>query len=94
MEYFHRIITSNNFKTSYKLAKTFQLNNSDFPLLSSKYACTTVPDCTKVPSSTIISNVVATYFRKFVCVCKFVRIPMFTQSISSFLIMLQKAVTC
>ena len=83
MEYFHRAIISNEFKT-YKLATTFQLNNGNFPLLSFKYACTTVPGCTKVPSSTIISNVVATYLRKFVCVCKFVRVPMFTQSISSF----------
>ena len=30
MEYSHRIITRNNFETSYKLATAFQLNNADF----------------------------------------------------------------
>ena len=83
MEYFHRIITRKEFKTSYKLATTFQRNNGNLPLLSSKYACTTVSHCTKLQSSTVISNVVATYFRKFVCAGKFVRVPMFTKSIGN-----------
>ena len=39
MEYSHRIITRNEFKTSYKLATVFQLNNGDFPVLSSKNMC-------------------------------------------------------
>ena len=40
-----------------------------------------LPEYTKVPSSTIISNVVAIYFCKPVCVCRFVSVPMFTKSI-------------
>ena len=69
MEYSHRIIARNEFKTSYnKLSTVFQLNDADFPvLLSSKF----------------ISNVVAKSFRKFVCVCKFVSVPMFAQSVRS-----------
>ena len=82
IEYLNRIITQNEFETSYKLVTTFQLSNADFLLLLSKYACITIPDCTKVPSSTIISNVVATYLRKFTCVCKFVSV-MFVQNIRS-----------
>ena len=30
------------FKTSYKLGTAFQLNNADFPVLSSQSACNTV----------------------------------------------------
>ena len=81
MEYSHRIITRNKFKTSYKVATVFQLNNADFPVLSSKYVCKAVSGCTKVPSSKFISNVVAKSLRKFVCVRKFVSIPMFAQSV-------------
>ena len=66
MEYSHRIITRNEFKTSYKLATVFQLNNGDFPVLSSKYVCKAVSGCTKVPSSKFISNVVAKSPGKFV----------------------------
>ena len=40
-----------------------------------------LPEYTKVPSSVIISNVVATYFCKLVFVCRFVRVPKFTKSI-------------
>ena len=83
MEYSHRIITRNEFKTSYKLATVFQLNNADFPVLSSKYVCKAVPGCTKVPSSKLISNVVAKSLRKFVFVRKFVSVPIFAQSIHS-----------
>ena len=66
MEYSHRIITRNEFKTSYKLATVFQLKNGDFPVLSSKYVCKAVSGCTKVPSSKFISNVVAKSPGKFV----------------------------
>ena len=83
MEYSHRIITRNKFKTSYKVATVFQLNNADFPVLSSKYVCKAVSGCTKVPSSKFISNVVAKSLRKFVCVRKFVSVPMFAQSVRS-----------
>ena len=83
MEYSHRIITRNEFKTSYKLATVFQLNNTDFPVLSSKYVCKAVSGCTKVPSIKFISNVVAKSLRKFVCIRKFVSVPMFAQSICS-----------
>ena len=65
MEYSHEIITRNEFKTSYKLAAVFQLNNVDFPVLLSKYVCKAVSGCTKVPSSKFISNVVAKSLRKF-----------------------------
>ena len=51
--------------------------------LHSKYACATFPDFTKVPSSAIISNIAATYFCKYVCACKLVSVPMYTQSIRS-----------
>ena len=78
----HRIITRNDFKT-YKLATVFQLNNADFHILSSKYVCKAVSGCTKVPSSKFISNVVAKSLRKFVCVRKFVSVPMFAQSVRS-----------
>ena len=81
MEYSHRIITRNKFKTSYKVATVFQLNNADFPVLSSKYVCKAVSGCTKVPSSKFISNVVAKSLRKFVCVRKFVSVPMFAKSV-------------
>ena len=83
MEYSHRIITRNEFKTSYKLATVFQLNNADFPVLSSKYVCKAVSGCTEVPSSKFISNVFAKCPRRFVCVCKFVSVPMFAQSVRS-----------
>ena len=83
IEYSHRIMTRNEFKTSYKLATVFQLNNADFPVLSSKYVCKAVSGCTKVPSSKFISNVVAKSLRKFVCVRKFVSVPMFAQSVRS-----------
>ena len=66
MEYSHEIITRNEFKTSYKLAAVFQLNNADFPVLLSKYVRKAVSGCTKVPSSKFISNVVAKSLRKFV----------------------------
>ena len=83
MEYSHRIITRNEFKMSYKLAAAFQLNNADFPVLSSKHVCKAVSGCTKVPSIKSISNVVGKYLRKFVCVCNFVSVPMFAQSVHS-----------
>ena len=83
MEYSHRIITRNEFKKSYKLATVFQLNNADFPVLSSKYVCKAVSGCTEVPSSKIISNVFAKCPRRFVCVCKFVSVTMFAQSVRS-----------
>ena len=83
MEYSDIIITRNEFKTSRKLATVFQLNNADFPVLSSKYVCKAVSGCTKVPSSKFISNVVAKSLRKFVCVRKFVSVPMFAQSVRS-----------
>ena len=80
MECSHRIITRNEFKTSYKLATVFQLNNADFPVLSSKYVCKAVSGCTKALSSKFISNVVAKSLRKFVFVRKFVIVPIFAQS--------------
>ena len=83
MEYSHKIITRNEFKKSCKLATVFQLNNADFPVLSSKYVCKAVSGCTKVPSSKFISNVVAKSLRKFVCVRKFVSVPVFAQSVRS-----------
>ena len=83
MEYSHRIITRNEFETRYKLATAFQLNNVYFPVLLSKYVCKAGFSCTKVPSSKCINNNVAKYLRKFVCVCKFVIVPMFTQSVRS-----------
>ena len=83
MEYSHRIITRNDFKTSYKLATVFQLNNAYFLVLLSKYVCKAVPGCTKVPSSKFICNVVAKSPRKFVFVRKFVRVPIFAQSVHS-----------
>ena len=82
MEYSHRIITRNELEMLYKLAVAFQLHNADFPVLLSKYVCKTVSGCTKVPSSKFISNVVKSRC-KFVCVCKFVSVPMFAQSICS-----------
>ena len=42
MEHSRKIITWNMFKTSYKLGTAFQLNNADFPVLSSQSACNTV----------------------------------------------------
>ena len=81
MEYFHEIITRNEFKTSYKLAAVFQLNNADFPVLLSKYVRKAVSGCTKVPSSKFISNV-AKSLRKFFF-RKFVSVPMFAQSLCS-----------
>ena len=74
MEYSHRIITKNGFKT-YKLTNVFQLNNADFPVVSSKYVCKAVSGCTKVPSSKFISNVVAKSLCKFVYVHKFISVP-------------------
>ena len=68
---------------SYKLATVFQLNNGDFPVLSSKYVCKAVSGCTKVLSSKFISNVVGKSLCKFVFVCKFVSVPIFAQSIHS-----------
>ena len=82
-KYYHRIITRNDFKTSYKFATVFQLNNADFPVLLSKYACKAVSGYTKVPSGKFISNVAAKSLRKFVFVLKFVSVPMFTQSVRS-----------
>ena len=82
MEYSHEIITRNEFKTSYKLAAVFQLNNADFPVLLSKYVRKAVSGCTKVPSSKFISNVVAKSLRKFFF-RKFVSVPMFAQSVCS-----------
>ena len=79
MEYSHRIITRNEFKTLYKLAN-FQLNNVDFPVPSSQYVYKTVCGCTKVPSSKFVSNFVAKSLRKFVCVRKFVSVITFVQS--------------
>ena len=66
MEHSHRIITRNEFKKSYKLVTVFQLNNADFPVLLSEYACKAVFGYTKVSSSKFISNVVAKSLRKFV----------------------------
>ena len=83
MEYSHRIITRNEFKTSYKSVTVFQLNNADFLVLSSKYVCKAVSGCTKVPSSKFVSNVVTKSHRKFVCVRKFVSVPMFDQRVRS-----------
>ena len=83
MEYSHKIITRNEFKTSYKLVTAFQLDNADIPVPSSKFVCKAVSGCTKVPPSTFISNVVAKTLRKFVCVRKFVSVPMFAQSVLS-----------
>ena len=37
--YSHRTMTTNEFKTSYKLATAFQLNKADFSVTSSKYMC-------------------------------------------------------
>ena len=71
------------FKTLFKLAMTFQLNNADFPLLSSKYVSKAVSGWTEVPSSKFINNVIAKSCSKFVCVCKFVSVPMFAQSVCS-----------
>ena len=82
MEYSHRIITKNGFKT-YKLTNVFQLNNADFPVVSSKYVCKAVSGWTKVPSSKFISNVVAKSLRKFVFVCRFISVPIFAQSARS-----------
>ena len=45
--------------------------------------CKAVSSCNKVPSSKFISNVVAKSLRKFVCVRKFVSVPMFAQSVRS-----------
>ena len=45
--------------------------------------CKAVSDCTKVPSSKIISNVVAKSPGKFVWVRKFVSVPMFVQIVRS-----------
>ena len=81
MEYSHRIITRNDFKT-YKLATVFQLNNADFHILLSKYVCKAVSGCTKVPSSKFITNV-AKSLRKFVCVHKFINVPVCAQSVHS-----------
>ena len=81
MEYSHSIITRNEFKISYKLATVFQLDNVDFPVLSSKYVCKAVSGCTKVPSSKLISNAFTKSPRKFVFVSKFVSVPMFAQSV-------------
>ena len=83
MEYSQRIITRNEFKTLYELATAFQLNNADFPVMLSKYVCKAVSGCTKVLLSKFISNVVAKYHCKFVCVCKFFSVPMFAQSVCS-----------
>ena len=83
MEYSHRIITRNKFKTSYKLATVFQLKNCWFSCISPKYVCKAVPCCTKVPSSKFISNVAPISLRKFVFVRKFVSVPMFAQSVGS-----------
>ena len=83
MKYFHRIITRDDFKISYKLATVFQLNNVDFPLLWSKYVCKAVSGCTKVPSSKFIGNAFTKSPRKFVFVCKFVSVPMSAQSVRS-----------
>ena len=60
------MITRNEFKESYKLVTVFQLNNADFPVLLSEYACKAVFGYTKVSSSKFISNVVAKSLRKFV----------------------------
>ena len=83
MEHSHRIITRNEFKTSYKLATFFELSNADFPALLSKYVCKSVSGCTKVPSGKFISNVVAKSLRKFVFVHELVSVPMFAQSVRS-----------
>ena len=83
MEYSHRIITRNDFNTSYKLATAFQLINADFLVPSSKYMWKTVSDCTKVLSSKFISNVVAKSLQKCVCVHKFVSVLIFVQSVGS-----------
>ena len=88
MECSHRIITRNEFKTSYKLATVFQLNNADFPVLSSKYVCKAVPGCTKVPSSKFMSNAVAKSLRKFVFVRKFVSVPILLKASIALLIVL------
>ena len=83
IEYCHRIITTSESNMSYKFATAFQLNNADFPVLSSKYVCKAVSGCTKVSSGTFISDVIAKSFRKFVCVRKFVSVPMYAQSVHS-----------
>ena len=83
IEYSHRIVTRNEFKTLYKLATAFQLNNADFPILSSKYVRKAVSGCTKVPSSKFISIVVVKPLRKFACVRKLVSVPKFAQIVRS-----------
>ena len=45
--------------------------------------CKGISGCTKVPSSKFIRNVVAKSLRKFVCVRKFVSVPVFAQSVRS-----------
>ena len=81
MELSHRIITRNEFKKSYKLATVFQLNNADFPVRLSKYACKAVSGYTKVPSSKFISNVVAKSLPKCLFVPKFGSVPIVAQSV-------------
>ena len=66
----------------YKLATAFQLNDADFPVLLAKYVCKTVYGCTNIPSNKFISNV-AKFLRKFVCVQRFVNVPIFAQSVRS-----------
>ena len=73
---------------SNKLATVFQLNNADFPVLSSKYVCKAVPGCTKVPSSKFMSNAVAKSLRKFVFVRKFVSVPILLKALIALLIVL------
>lgn len=44
MEPSHKIVTRSDFKTSFKSATAFQLNNAEFLVLSSKSAINTVSD--------------------------------------------------
>ena len=80
MEYSHRIISKNGFK-AYKLTNVFQLNDADFPVVSSKYVCKAVSGYTKVPSSKFISNVVAKSLPKCLFVPKFGSVPIVAQSV-------------
>ena len=54
MEYSHRIKTRNEFTTPYQLATVFQLSNTNFPVLLSKYVCKAVSGCTEAPSSKLL----------------------------------------
>ena len=90
MEYSHEIITRNEFKTSYKLAAVFQLNNADFPVLLSKYVRKAVSGCTKVPSRKFISNVVAKSLRNFFFVNLLVYLCLLKASVALLIVLKKK----